>query len=83
MDERTLHALAQVASGDVEFHTGAWGGPAGYRWRGVAGGSPIPWDGVLERLEAKHLIAVEPRLGPLERRVRVTPDGIALLAAAS
>jgi len=83
MDDRALHALEQVASGDVEFHTGAWGGPAGYRWRGVACGGPIPWDGVLERLEAKHLITIEHRLGPLERRVRVTSDGIALLTAAS
>jgi hypothetical protein len=78
MDDEARRALAQVASGHVEFHTGAWGGPAGYRWRGAAGVMPLGC--VLERLEAKHLIAVEPRLGPLERRVTVTSDGIAALA---
>jgi hypothetical protein len=38
MDDRARQALEQVASGHVEFHTGAWGGLAGYRWRDVAGG---------------------------------------------
>jgi hypothetical protein len=32
MDDRARRALEEVASGHVEFHTGAWGGPAGYRW---------------------------------------------------
>jgi hypothetical protein len=81
MDDRARRALEEVASGHVEFHTGAWGGPAGYRWRGVAGGVPTTWDGELERLEAKHLIAIEQRLGPLERRVSVTSVGIAALGS--
>ncbi len=81
MDDRARQALEQVASGHVEFHTGAWGGPAGYRWRGAAGGVPLTWDGALERLEAQHLIAIEQRLGPLERRVSVTSDGMAALGA--
>jgi len=81
MDDRARRALEQVASGHVEFHTGAWGGPAGYRWSGVAGGVPTTWDGEFERLEAKHLIAIEQRLGPLERRVRVTSDGLAALGS--
>lgn len=81
MDDRARQALEQVASGHVEFHTGAWGGPAGYRWRGTDGGAPISWDGVLERLEARRLIVVEQRLGPLERRVSVTLDGMAALGA--
>jgi hypothetical protein len=81
MDDRARQALEQVASGHVEFHTGAWGGPAGYRWRGVAGVVPIIWDGELERLEAKHLIVIEQRLGPLERRVSVTSHGIAALSS--
>jgi hypothetical protein len=81
MDDRARQALEQVASGHVEFHTGAWGGPAGYRWKGVAGDVPITWNGELERLEAKHLIAIEQRLGPLERRVNVTPHGIAVLTS--
>ena len=79
MDDRARQALEQVASGHVEFHTGAWGGPAGYRWLGAAGS--VPWDDELERLEAKHLIAVEQRLGPLERRVSVTSDGLAALGS--
>lgn len=83
MDDTALHALEQVASGHVEFHTGAWGGPAGYRWRGVAGTVPSPWDAVLARLEALHLIVVEQRLGPLERRVSVTLDGVAVLTSAA
>jgi hypothetical protein len=78
MNDRARQALEQVASGHVEFHTGAWGGPAGYRW---AGGVPIIWDGELERLEAKHLIVIEQRLGPLERRVSVTSHGIAALSS--
>jgi hypothetical protein len=77
MNDRARQALEQVASGHVEFHTGAWGGPAGYRWQGAAG--PITWDDELERLEAKHLIVIEHRLGPLERRVSVTSHGIAAL----
>jgi hypothetical protein len=81
MDDRARQALEEVASGHVEFHTGAWGGPAGYRWSGAAGGVPNPWDGEFERLEARHLIAIEQRLGPLERRVSVTPDGIAALSS--
>jgi pimeloyl-ACP methyl ester carboxylesterase len=80
MDDRARQALEQVASGHVEFHTGAWGGPAGYRWRG-AGAVPIPWDGVLARLEAQQLIAIEQRLGPLERRVSVTRVGITALGS--
>jgi hypothetical protein len=79
MDDRARQALEQVASGHVEFHTGAWGGPAGYRWHGVAGGVPITWDGELERLEARRLIAIEQRLGPLERQVSITSRGIAAL----
>ncbi len=81
MDDKALAALEQVASGHVEFHTGAWGGPAGYHWRGVSGGVPSTLQGVLERLEAKRLIAVEQRLGPLERTVRITSDGLAALTA--
>jgi hypothetical protein len=81
MNDRARQALQQVASGHVEFHTGAWGGPAGYRWKGAAGGVPIIWNGELERLEANHLIAIEQRLGPLERRVDVTSRGIAALSS--
>lgn len=81
MNDRARQALEQVASGHIEFHTGAWGGPAGYRWQGATGSAPITWDGELERLEAKHLIAIEQRLGPLERRVSLTPHGIAALSA--
>ena len=81
MNDRARQVLEQVASGDVEFHTGAWGGPAGYCWRGAAGRVPLAWDGELARLEASHLIAIEPRLGPLERRVSVTTDGMAALVS--
>jgi len=82
MDDKALQALEQVASGHVEFHTGAWGGPAGYRWRGVSSWVPSTWERVLERLEAKRLIAVEQRLGPLERVVSITSDGLAALTSA-
>jgi len=83
MDDEARAALAQVASGHVEFHTGAWGGPAGYHWCGVGSGVPGTWECVLERLEAKHLIAVEQRLGPLERAVSITSDGLAALVVRS
>jgi hypothetical protein len=83
MDDEALRALEQVASGHVEFHTGAWGGPPGYRWRGVGSGVPSTLAGALARLEARHLIAVEPRLGPLERTVAITSDGLAALSRAS
>jgi hypothetical protein len=81
MDDKALQALEQVASGHLEFHTGAWGCPAGYRWRG--GGVPTMWESILERLEAKQLIAVEQRRGPLERTVNITSDGLAALTSAS
>jgi hypothetical protein len=82
MDDRVRQVLEQVASGHVVFHTGAWGGPAGYRWRGVGGGVPSTWESVLARLEANCLIAVEQRLGPLERTVVITSDGLAALTSA-
>jgi hypothetical protein len=81
MDDEALAALAQVASGHVEFHSGAWGGAAGYRWRGVGSCVPSTWEGALERLAAKRLIAVEQRLGPLERTVSITSAGVAALTS--
>lgn len=82
MDDEALRALEQVASGHVEFHTGAWGGPPGYRWQGVGSVVSSTWERILARLEAKQLIAVEQRLGPLERTVTLTPDGLAALTSA-
>lgn len=36
----------------------------------------VPWRDVLEDQEARGYIATESRLGPLERRVKITARGI-------
>jgi hypothetical protein len=79
--ERT--ALELVAADGVVFHPGTWGGPEGYRWRGkdgAAAGEMPGWENDhLDRLASQGLIATQRRLGPLERRVAVTPAGWAAL----
>lgn len=83
MDSSERTALEHVAAGGVVFHPGTWGGAAGYRWRGfdgAAAGAVPGWeDGVLDRLAGRGLIAVERRLGPLERNVAPTAAGWAVL----
>ena len=76
-------ALEHVAAGGVLFHPGTWGGPEGYRWRGQDGGSAgmVPeWENdLLDHLAVRGLIAIERRLGPLERKVAMTRAGWAAL----
>ncbi|MQA64091.1 MAG: hypothetical protein GEU86_22145 [Actinophytocola sp.] len=83
MTDRDLIPLQDVAAGNLLFHTGRWGGPAGYRWCGPDGeeaGQVPGWEEVqLDRLRTLGLIAIETRRGPFDRKVTVTAQGLAEL----
>ncbi len=83
MTDRELARLQDVAEGKLLFHTGRWGGPAGYRWRGPDGaeaGTVPPWQEVeLDRLRDLGLIAIETRRGPFDRLVTITAHGLSAL----
>lgn len=83
MTDRELLPLQHAAAGELLFHTGRWGGPAGYRWRGPDGteaGQVPAWEATeLDRLHDRGWIAVESRLGPFDRPIKATPQGIAAL----
>ncbi|MGH3951318.1 MAG: hypothetical protein ACRDSE_19735 [Pseudonocardiaceae bacterium] len=83
MTDRELLPLRHAAAGELLFHTGRWGGPAGYRWRGPDGteaGLVPPWETEeLDRLHDRGLISVERRLGPSDRPITATEAGIAAL----
>lgn len=85
MTDRELLPLLHAAAGELLFHTGQWGGPPGYRWRGPDGaeaGQVPPWESEeLDRLRARGLISVERRLGPFDRPINATDEGLAALAA--
>lgn len=78
MNDRELQALEHTAAGELLFHKG-WGGAVGYRWRGPDGteaGAVPTWETeALDHLAGCGLIAIEPRLGPSDRRVLLTPTG--------
>ncbi|MGH3951875.1 MAG: hypothetical protein ACRDSE_22615 [Pseudonocardiaceae bacterium] len=84
MTERELIPLQHVSADELLFHTGRWGGPAGYRWRGNDGeeaGHVPAWENeVLDGLEGRGLIEVQPRRGPSDRPVTITDAGIAALS---
>lgn len=86
MTDMELALLEQAAQGGLLFHTGSWGGSAGYRWCGPdgeeAGVVPRTQDLELERLQGRGLIEVTPRTGPLDRRVVATSAGLAALPSA-
>ncbi|SDD10434.1 hypothetical protein [Actinokineospora iranica] len=83
MTEQERQALRHVAAGQLLYHTGLWGGPAGYRWRGQDGseaGVVSPWETqALYSLTSGGLIAVEARTDPFARRVRITAAGMSML----
>ncbi len=83
MNSHELNLLQLAADGELLFHTGTWGGPAGYRWCGVDGteaGIVPPWEAdTLDALADRGMIAVEPRLGPFDRRVSPTQLGMSIL----
>lgn len=85
MNSQELTVLQQVAADELLFHRGTWGGPAGYRWRGPdgaeAGQVPQRDTDVLDRLADLGLIRAERRLGPLDRKVSLTPAGLAALGS--
>lgn len=85
MVEQRGRLLTYAAQGRLLFHTGLWGGPAGYRWCGSDGMeaglvSPAETE-VLDQLVYRGLISVVPQRGPAYRRVVVTPAGRTALAA--
>lgn len=84
MTDHELRLLRYAADDELLFHTGSWGGPAGYRWQGPDGGEAgqvPPWDEpVLDRLADRGLITVEARRGPLDRRVMLSQAGAAAVA---
>jgi hypothetical protein len=87
MTDHRTRFLGCVAEGRLLFHTGLWGGPAGYRWCGPDGneaGLVSPWETeMLDQLVYRGLIRVEPCPGPAYRRVVTTPAGLAALDAAA
>lgn len=82
MNDRELQALEHTAAGELLFHRG-WGAAAGYRWCGPDGteaGAVPHWESdALDHLAGCGLIAIEPRLGRADRRVRLTPTGATAL----
>lgn len=82
MNDRELQALEHTAAGKLLFHRG-WGPAAGYRWCGPDGteaGAVPHWESdALDHLAGCGLIAIEPRLGPADCRVRLTPTGATAL----
>ncbi|MGH3519528.1 MAG: hypothetical protein ACRDQ7_19330 [Haloechinothrix sp.] len=85
MTDHELLPLRHAAAGELLFHTGQWGGPSGYRWRGPDGseaGQVPPWEAEeLDRLADCGLIAIERRFGPGDRPITATDAGIAALTA--
>lgn len=79
-----LLPLQHAAAGKLLFHTGRWGGHPGYRWcdqDGCDAGEVPQWEAdALDDLSRDGLIAIEHRMGPLERRVFVTDRGRTTLA---
>lgn len=84
MTEQQSRFLAYAAEGRLLFHTGLWGGAAGYRWCGRDGdeaGQVTQWDtDLLDRLVLRGMLRIEPQAGPSYLKVRVTPAGQAALA---
>lgn len=82
MNSRELQALEHTAAGELLFHRG-WGASAGYRWCGPdgteAGAVPPSEADALDQLACSGLITIEPRLGPVDRRVFLTPTGATAL----
>lgn len=87
MTDQELLPLHHAADGELLFHTGRWGCPAGYRWRGPygeeAGQVPVEENEQLERLRDLGFIAIEDRPGPTPRKVMVTAQGLTALHAAA
>jgi hypothetical protein len=76
-------ALTHVAEGDVLFHNGLWGGPAGFVWAdpdGTAAGRVPQWEGeVLMLAERRGWVAIGPGIGSHDAPVAVTDAGRAIL----
>ncbi len=83
MTSHDLDLIRLAADGELLFHTGTWGDPAGYRWCGSDGteaGMVPPWEAdALDALADRGLIAIERRRGPFDRRVQATSAGISAL----
>lgn len=87
MNHHEQELLRQAADGELLYHKGTWGGPAGYRWRGPDGteaGIVPPWEeDHLDALADRGLISIERKLGPHDCRVTSTSAGWAALEARS
>lgn len=85
MNTSELHALGDVANQVVRYHSGLWGGPAGYRRGKPADNSTdtvAAWEqSALDLLVRQHLVAFEPRLGVQDALVIVTDAGRRALLA--
>jgi hypothetical protein len=83
MTDHQNRFLNFAAEGRLLFHTGLWGGPAGYRWCGPDGdeaGRVSPWEtDLLDQLVLRGMLHIEPQPGPAYRRVMVTAKGQAAL----
>jgi hypothetical protein len=82
-----IRALRHAAEGQVLFHNGLWGAPAGYRWSAPDGSSAgrVPqWESeVLDLLVRRGLIAVDPVTGARDGVLAATGAGLAALSAAA
>lgn len=84
MDRHDRELLQLAADGELLYHKGTWGDPAGYRWRGADGmeaGVVPPWEADhLDALADRGLISIERRLGPFDCRVTTTSAGRSALS---
>lgn len=84
MTDDELRALRHVADGMVLFHNGLWGAPAGYRWAapdGSSAGQVPQWEcEVLDLLERRRLVAINPAAGARDVPVVATRRGIQFLS---
>jgi hypothetical protein len=85
MTDNELRALRHAAQGEVLFHNGLWGGPAGYLWAapdGSEAGHLPQWESeALQLLERRRLVTVRRAVGARELAVVATTAGLDALSA--
>lgn len=84
MTDNELRALRHAAKGEVLFHNGLWGAPAGYLWAspdGSASGHLPQWESeALHLLERRRLVAVRSAVGARDLAVVATDAGVDALS---
>jgi hypothetical protein len=84
MTENELRALRHAVDGQLLFHNGLWGAPAGYRWAapdGSCAGHVPQWEcEALDLLERRRLILIRHGVGARDVPVVATGAGITALS---